>query len=160
PTLSVPADITAEATGPGGAMVSFEVTAKAETGATITSLTCTAPEDLTFKATGSEPLKATFQAPVGETTVECTAEDSNGEMATASFVVTVTATGATPEDEISQLIEEVSSSGIRRGIRNELTGLLSDALRSLEHSGRRHHHDHHHGHDDRGHGIDRFRAHE
>ena len=37
----------------------------------------------------------------------------------------------TPEAAIRELLQEVGAAGIRRGIRNELSGLLEDALRNL-----------------------------
>jgi len=75
PFLTVPADIQVEATGPSGAPVTFEVTA--------TDLVDPSPVVSCSPSSGS-----TFG--IGPTTVTCTATDSAGNIATASFEVTVT----------------------------------------------------------------------
>jgi hypothetical protein len=70
PTLNLPANITAEATGPNGAVVTYTVTATG--GAT----------PICSPASGS-----TF--PLGTTTVDCSATDSHGNTGSASFDVNV-----------------------------------------------------------------------
>jgi len=75
PVLTVPADIQVEATGPSGTPVTFEVTA--------TDVVDPSPVVTCSPASGS-----TFD--IGTTTVTCTATDSAGNTATASFEVTVT----------------------------------------------------------------------
>ena len=74
PTITVPADMTAEATGPDGARATYTASAT-DPDDSVTAFAC-AP------ATG-----ATFA--LGTTTVRCTASDSHGNDATASFKVTV-----------------------------------------------------------------------
>jgi hypothetical protein len=74
PTLSLPASITAEATGPGGAAVDYSATA--------TDLV-----DGSRPVTCDQPSGSTF--PLGATTVQCTATDTHNNTAHGSFVVTV-----------------------------------------------------------------------
>jgi hypothetical protein len=74
PTLTLPANITKEATGPGGAAVSFTVTASDLVDGSV------APSCI--PASGS-----TFA--LGETTVNCSATDAAGNTANGSFTVTV-----------------------------------------------------------------------
>ena len=74
PTLSLPNNITAEATGPGGAAVSYTATASdAEDGSLTPS--CTPPSGSTFA--------------LGTTQVNCSVTDSGGLEATGVFSVTV-----------------------------------------------------------------------
>jgi hypothetical protein len=73
PVLTVPGPITKEATGPGGAAVSYQVSATDPAG--IASITCTPPSGSTF--------------PLGTTTVSCTAKNTQGGTSTKSFTVTV-----------------------------------------------------------------------
>jgi hypothetical protein len=73
PHIGVPADITAEATSPSGAAVSYSVTFADAVG--VTSSSCTPASGSTF--------------PLGTTTVDCTAADAAGNSATGSFHVTV-----------------------------------------------------------------------
>jgi large repetitive protein len=74
PVLTVPAGVTAEATGPAGAVVSFTAAA-------------------TDAVDGAEPVTCSPASgsvfALGTTTVVCSAEDSSGNSSSASFVVTV-----------------------------------------------------------------------
>jgi len=79
PTITVPAPITAEATGPTGAVVTYAVTASSPVGI-LTGPTCTPASGSTF--------------PIGTTTVTCTATDNAENTAFASFTVTVRDTTA------------------------------------------------------------------
>ncbi len=74
PVLTVPADITAEATGPSGAAVSFNATA--------TDIADDSPTVICDPASGS-----TF--PLGTTLVECSVTDASGNSASGSFNVIV-----------------------------------------------------------------------
>jgi len=76
PAITVPANITAEATGPSGAVVTYAVSATDPDDAATVS--CTPASGSTF--------------PVGVTTVACTATDTHGNTSNASFTVTVTDT--------------------------------------------------------------------
>ncbi len=79
PTLSLPTDITAEATGPGGASVAFSPTA--------TDLV-----DLTDPVDCIPASNSIFA--LGTTIVNCSAKDAHGNKATGSFSVTVNDTTA------------------------------------------------------------------
>ena len=79
PKLTVPADLTAEATGPAGAPVSFDPTAT-DTEDGTAPVACTPASGTTFA--------------LGTTAVDCTATDSGGLTATGSFTVTVKDTTA------------------------------------------------------------------
>jgi hypothetical protein len=70
PTLNLPADFTVEATGPGGAVVTYTVSTSP--GATVA---CVPPPGATF--------------PLGTTTVQCTATDTFNQTTTGTFSVTV-----------------------------------------------------------------------
>jgi hypothetical protein len=70
PTLDLPADFTVEATGPGGAVVTY--TTSTSPGATVA---CVPPPGATF--------------PLGTTTVQCTATDPYNQTTTGAFSVTV-----------------------------------------------------------------------
>jgi hypothetical protein len=72
PVLTVPADLTLEATGPSGAVATFAATATDAVGATVSY----------SQASGSV-------FPLGSTTVNVTAIDAAGNTATGSFSVTV-----------------------------------------------------------------------
>ena len=74
PVVTVPADMTAEATGPTGAMVTFSASATDLVDGIITP-SCSPASSSTFK--------------LGETTVTCSATDGAGNKGSASFNVTV-----------------------------------------------------------------------
>ena len=74
PTLNVPAGLTVDATSPGGATVTYNVTAHDDVDPN--------PVVLCAPASGT-----TFV--VGDTTVSCTARDASGNTASASFVIHV-----------------------------------------------------------------------
>src|SRR5207302_1656329 len=74
PALSLPAGITAEATGPGGAAVSYSATAIDIVDGS-RAVTCDHSSGSTF--------------PLGTTTVQCTATDAHNNTAHGSFTVTV-----------------------------------------------------------------------
>lgn len=80
PSVTAPADVTAEATGPGGAPVTFG-------SASATDLVDGSVVPTCAPASGS-----TF--PLGSTTVTCTATDAAGNQGSASFSVTVVDTTA------------------------------------------------------------------
>jgi hypothetical protein len=74
PTILIPANIIAEATSPTGANVTYLANATDSSGAAI-NVTCAPASGSAF--------------PMGLTTVTCNASDSAGNIATASFTVTV-----------------------------------------------------------------------
>jgi hypothetical protein len=74
PVLTVPADVTLQATGPDGAVHTFTASATDDTDPNPT-VSCSPPSGSTF--------------PLGTTTVTCTATDAAGNSSSASFKVTV-----------------------------------------------------------------------
>jgi WD40-like Beta Propeller Repeat/HYR domain len=90
PVITAPDDITVEATGPNGALVSFEVSAEDDVDG---------PTDVSCDHNSGE----TF--PIGETVVTCTAEDLAGNSAEESFTITVQDTTA-PEVEITKAVDK------------------------------------------------------
>jgi Ca2+-binding RTX toxin-like protein len=94
PTLTVPGDITEEATSPNGAVVTFEVTAQDTVDGSV-PVTCTPASGSTF--------------PIGDTVVECTATDAAGNTATASFMIIVQDTTAPVITVPGDITEEATS---------------------------------------------------
>lgn len=76
PVVDVPANVTVEATGPAGATVDYgTVTATDDVDGPITNVTCSKASGTVF--------------PIGGTTVNCSATDSEGNTGSATFFVTV-----------------------------------------------------------------------
>lgn len=73
PTIDAPAEVTVEATGPGGALVTY--TATAGDNVAVATFGCTPASGATF--------------PIGATTVTCTATDTSANTKTVTFLVTV-----------------------------------------------------------------------
>jgi hypothetical protein len=94
PVITVPADITVDATHPNGAVVSFSASATDDVDGAV-PVTCAPASGSTF--------------PIGTTTVNCTATDAAGNTANASFSVHVK--GA-PE-QVADLIALVDSYNLR-----------------------------------------------
>ena len=80
PTVTVPGDIVAEATGPSGADVTYS--ASAQDGDTPLPISCTNPDGSTSDGTGT--INPTVAFPLGGTTVTCSTTGAQG-----SFTVTV-----------------------------------------------------------------------
>jgi hypothetical protein len=114
PSLSLPADQLIEATGPGGAAVSFSVTASDIVSGSITPV-CSATTGSLF--------------PLGTTTVTCTATDAALNVATGSFsiqVVDTTAPVLTLPASITA--EATSSSGASAGFSATATDVVSGSI--------------------------------
>jgi len=97
PVLSIPSDFTEEATGPSGATITYSASAVDAIDDTV-SVNCSISSGLIF--------------PIGDTTVNCSATDTAGNVAEGSFTITVQ--DATPPTLIVPLDitqEAVSSSG-------------------------------------------------
>ena len=94
PTISVPAKITTEATGPGGAVVDYAATATGSEDV-ITSFVCTPASESEF--------------PLGKTTVKCKAEDGHENTATATFEVEVTAKGPAEPPKFSGIPTNITT---------------------------------------------------
>jgi hypothetical protein len=90
PVITVPSDITEEATGPDGATVSFEVSAKDNVDGAV-PVSCDHKSGDTF--------------PIGKTVVTCTAKDSAGNTAQKSFTITVQDTTA-PNVQITKAVDK------------------------------------------------------
>jgi HYR domain len=83
PTLTLPADITVNATSPSGASVTYNPPVSATDPVDgVASLACVATLPATTTLTGGS-------FPIGTTTVNCSATDTNNNTATGSFQVTV-----------------------------------------------------------------------
>ena len=98
PSFTVPANVTVEATGPGGANGSYDTP------------TATDIVDGTIQVHCDPASGSTF--PVGSTTVTCTATDAHGNSASHSFTVTVQDTTA-PELTLpaNQVVEATAKAG-------------------------------------------------
>jgi hypothetical protein len=75
PVVTVPANITLDATSSAGAVATFTASATDTVGPASPAVTCTPPSDSTF--------------PVGTTAVTCTASDASGNVGSAGFSVTI-----------------------------------------------------------------------
>src|SRR5256885_2248171 len=93
PNLVVPRDIVGEATGPSGAVVGYTVTAHDDVDGDIQP-SCDPPSGSTF--------------PIETTTVACTATDSSGNTASASFTVTVRDTIAPALTAAGDILDEAT----------------------------------------------------
>jgi hypothetical protein len=80
PIVTVPADVTEEATGHGGATVSYDAATATDDVDGILPVTCTRASGTVF--------------PIGDTTVTCSAKDTAGNVGDSSFTVTVEDTTA------------------------------------------------------------------
>jgi HYR domain len=112
PSVSVPANMTVNATSASGALVSYSPSARDNIG--VTSLSC-------VRASGN-------QFPIGPNVVECTASDAAGNRASARFTVTVL--GA--RDQLVNLLAYVQSLGLPNGTLQPLSNQLEAALRALD----------------------------
>ncbi|WP_322513568.1 HYR domain-containing protein, partial [Chloroflexus sp.] len=81
PTLTLPGNLTREASGPRGATVTFTASATDAVSGTV-PVTCVPASGSLF--------------PLGVTTVNCTATDGAGNTASGSFTVTITPSSAPP----------------------------------------------------------------
>ncbi|MFZ4720537.1 MAG: HYR domain-containing protein, partial [Ilumatobacteraceae bacterium] len=110
PNLTLPADIgPIEATGPGGAAVSFTVTATDETDPVVTP-TCSAASGSTF--------------PIGTTTVSCTVKDAAGNPAAGTFTVTVADTTPPNIAPVADIVTEATGPA---GTLVSFTPVITDA---------------------------------
>ncbi|MDP9469306.1 MAG: HYR domain-containing protein [Chloroflexota bacterium] len=94
PELELPDNITREATGANGAIITYEASATDNVDESVT-VSCLPPSGSTFG--------------LGTTTVNCAAEDAAGNEATGSFTVTVVDTTAPALDLPDDITEEATS---------------------------------------------------
>ncbi len=104
PVITVPDDITDEATSPDGAEVSFEVSADDDVDGAV-GVNCDYDSGDTF--------------PIGETVVTCRAVDAAGNSAEESFTITVQDT-TDPDVEITQAVDRRSNTEIPDGGRTPI----------------------------------------
>ncbi|GAA3183931.1 hypothetical protein GCM10010531_42730 [Blastococcus jejuensis] len=102
PALTLPADITVDATGPDGAAVTYVVTGSE--GATVT---CVPASGTTF--------------PIGTTSVQCTAVDGHGATAAGAFGVTVR--GA--REQLADLLVAVAGLGPGRSLEAKIRAAVA-----------------------------------
>jgi hypothetical protein len=112
PTINVPADMTVNATLPGGEYVSYTASWSDNVG--VTSGSCVPLSGAMF--------------PIGPTTVNCSASDAAGNKAFGSFTVTVLG----PADQMMSLIDYVLSRNLPNGITNPLVTQLRAAARTSD----------------------------
>ncbi|HXH42086.1 MAG TPA: FG-GAP-like repeat-containing protein, partial [Thermoanaerobaculia bacterium] len=112
PLLALPAGVTADATSPAGAIVSYTVTA-ADNSGLVPNIMCAPPSGTTF--------------PVGTSTVNCTASDAAGNSSVGSFTITVNG----PSAQASNLITLVQSLNLNGGTGTSLTTTLTNAINSF-----------------------------
>lgn len=109
PIVTVPTDVVSDATGPGGAVVSYVTSATDEIDGPV-PVTCSPTSESTF--------------PIGTTTVTCMATDSSGNSETASFTINVK--GAA--EQLSDLAEAVHEVGPGTSLADK----LDDARAALD----------------------------
>ena len=114
PTITVPAHMTVDATGPGGALVPYTVTAADDIDDPVSAVCSPAPGSLFG---------------IGVTTVRCDATDAGGNRASATFMVTVL--GA--KEQLGNLIHEVvDSSRLPAAIKTQLIASLQSLLAGFD----------------------------
>jgi hypothetical protein len=112
PTLALPANLTRDATGPSGTAVSFTASANdLVDGAR--PVTCAPASGSTFA--------------IGTTTVTCSASDTRGNSASASFTVTVTSAS----QQMTALLTKVRNLPLDPVTRNNLISILQNANASI-----------------------------
>jgi hypothetical protein len=111
PSITVPANITVDATSPGGAVVTYTVSFSDNVG--VISQGCTPASGSVFA--------------IGATTVTCTAADAAGNSATASFTVTVK--GAA--EQAADLGQSIQGLDLPDGTATSLSAKLNAALAAL-----------------------------
>src|SRR3989338_1966643 len=109
PTITVPAPITVEAVSPEGVIVNYDASATDNVG--VISFSCSPASGSTF--------------PIGQNTVNCSASDAAGNIANASFTVTVSyippadtesPTIIAPQDVVVPATSSAGASGVVLGI--------------------------------------------
>jgi Ice-binding-like/HYR domain len=110
PILSLPGNLTVDATGPAGAVVTYTVTATdPDNSPSSLTLTCAPASGSTF--------------PIGTTTVNCSAVDPAGNQAVGSFTVTVLGAAV----QLSNLIATVDGFNLQPGVSNSFDAKLAAA---------------------------------
>jgi hypothetical protein len=109
PALQLPANFAVNATSPAGAVVTYEATATDDSGLPVT-LVCTPASGTVF--------------PIGTQTVNCTATDAAGNVASGSFTVKVLSAA----EQLVNLLEKIRRMPLSPTIRTTLINILNKAL--------------------------------
>lgn len=112
PTLTLPTNVTVDATSPAGAIVTYTASATDSVSGALT-VTCTPPSGNMF--------------PIGASTVNCTASDGAGNTVGGSFQVLVQAAAA----QVTNLTLAVQSFNLAQGVENSLDTKLQNVLSAL-----------------------------
>ena len=119
PQITTPGPITADATSPAGAAVTYEASANDDLD----------PHPVLVCSPASGSLFA-----IGATTVHCVANDSGGNTASATFVVTV----LDAKELLLRLLGEVDAPDLPTSVNAPLTATLRAALSSFDHGNQLH----------------------
>ena len=112
PALSIPGNISVDATSPQGATVVYSASATDSVDGSVPVI-CSKPSGSVL--------------PIGTTTVSCTATDASGNSTSGSFTVLVQAAAA----QVGQLIVTVQNFNLQQGISNSLDAKLQNVLEAL-----------------------------
>ncbi len=112
PVLTLPANITTDATSPSGAVVTYTVSARDLIDGPVVA-SCVLPSGSFF--------------PIGTSTVSCQASDSTGNTAYGNFQIVVQAAPT----QISNLVATIISFNLANGITKSLVAKLNSALAAL-----------------------------
>jgi HYR domain/Bacterial Ig-like domain/FG-GAP-like repeat len=114
PQLNLPADITVQATGPAGAQVSWQAPTATDESPANPQVSCDADSGDTF--------------PIGTTTVNCSATDAAGNVASGSFHVTVQ---DTVQDTTAPKVSTATPTGTGIARNTNLTATFSEKMDPL-----------------------------
>lgn len=114
PTVTPPASVSVNATGPDGAFISYPDATDTDDRPGPLTIGCNPASDAVF--------------PIGTTTVTCTATDVAGNIGSASFDVTVLGASG----QLANLTSSVQGYNLHQGISNSLDTELSNAQRALD----------------------------
>jgi len=109
PTIPAPANIVMPAGGPAGAVINYAAPVVTDNAPGV-AVACTPPSGALF--------------PIGDTTVTCTATDTSGNTASATFTVTV-ASGTVLLQQLKTMIEDLPISGNASSAENIRRNLLN-----------------------------------
>jgi N-acetylneuraminic acid mutarotase len=112
PTLTLPVDLSVDATSPAGAIVTYVVSAT-DLASNPVTVTCAPPSGSPFQ--------------IGTSSVTCTATDAAGNIASGSFPVLVQAAAA----QVDSLIATVHGFNLAQGIENSLDAKLQNVFSAL-----------------------------
>lgn len=124
PAISVPLDLTIEATGPDGGMADFIVTAL--------DIADLSPTMVCLEAGGKMVTSGSTSFPLGRTVVTCTASDASGNSASGSFsVVVVDTTPPSIRVPSNQTVEATDPSGTTLSLLASATDLVDNSTAAI-----------------------------